>query len=312
MNSHDRNAMAIMRATLTSSNSGYVEMPPQWSGTLVPRVSSLSGSLSFDNPYKIFDDSASVESVSRPLPSFMSQAYQRSMMTGAAGDVDLSSMIASVHGSRPILLSEHQQSISSLPWAAVAARRQQLDQLQASAVAEARHHQLEQMVSSLSMRLPYNATGLAGLPAKHIMSNMDTLDQAKSSSVWSAPTPPSQSRGKPKASFPMKLLDALMKAEQEEARSSFHQKPSFAWLNGGIGFIVLEHDIFTKHVIQEYGLMGRSSKANYLSFVRKMNRWGFTRSTCSTGQSFHHPLFRQGRMGLAEQIQEKKHNSPAA
>lgn len=90
--------------------------------------------------------------------------------------------------------------------------------------------------------------------------------QLTSSPARMSPEPPKK-RQKKGRNFPMKLMEALLLLEQDEAHQA---DPVFAWLHDGQTFTVLKEDAFCEMILQAHGVMG--GKAQYGSFVRKMNR----------------------------------------
>lgn len=199
-------------------------------------------------------------------------------------------------------LHPEQQNVSSLPWAPGAA---------------ARHRHLDSLVSGTSGMLaalpPTRASPLNPVPpflhsspinaegwSRQTLPTVGNHGLGASPSSWSSPEPaPKRARKERKPTFPMKLMTALMRYEQQQQEAlSFNQRPAFAWLDGGRSFIVLHHDVFREQVLRANGVLGNGGEAKYDSFVRRTNRWCFERTTCEIGQVFHHPLFCKGRMDL--------------
>ena len=90
-------------------------------------------------------------------------------------------------------------------------------------------------------------------------------------------------------SFPVKLLEAI---------TAYYDETMIAWLPDGKSIVVVDPQEFCDKVLSKAFRRGK-----YSSFVRKLNRWGFSRLISGTGMHcFHHPLFQRNRMDLCELI----------
>jgi len=90
-------------------------------------------------------------------------------------------------------------------------------------------------------------------------------------------------------SFPMKLMEAINEHYDEKV---------VAWLPDGKSFVVVDPDSFVEHVLSATFKGGK-----YTSFVRKLNRWGFSRLISGSGTDcFHNSLFQRDRPDLCALI----------
>lgn len=93
---------------------------------------------------------------------------------------------------------------------------------------------------------------------------------------------PRKEKKKRTKTFPEKLMEALVKHDNEDA---------VAWLPDGKSFVIVSPDLFVNEVLNAV-----FKQAKYASFVRKLHRWGFVRLTSGTGTDcFHHPHFNRNR-----------------
>jgi hypothetical protein len=101
-------------------------------------------------------------------------------------------------------------------------------------------------------------------------------------------TLPKQPRQKTRAkTFPTELMEAITANYDEDMVS---------WFPDGRSFAVVNPDLFVDVILKQ-----TFKDCKYASFVRKLNRWGFSRHT-SGADCFYHPLFQYDRMDLCAQI----------
>lgn len=90
-------------------------------------------------------------------------------------------------------------------------------------------------------------------------------------------------------SFPMKLMETI---------NEHYDESVIAWLPDGKSFVVVDPDLFVENVLSQTFKGGK-----YSSFVRKLNRWGFSRLISGTGMDcFHNALFQRDRSELCALI----------
>jgi hypothetical protein len=123
----------------------------------------------------------------------------------------------------------------------------------------------------------------------------DVASQADRLTQWEAqlqslPQPPPKVRKRHVKSFPVKLMEAI---------TDYYDETIFAWLPDGKSFAVMDPQAFCDKVLSQAFKGGK-----YVSFIRKLNRWGFDRLISGTGvDCFHHVLFQRNRMDLCALIQ---------
>lgn len=141
--------------------------------------------------------------------------------------------------------------------------------------------------------------GWASPPAKrqHVDSSVEQWNQQNLKSQAGglpqmlAPVSPraSKLRKRHVKSFPVKLMEAI---------TEYYDETIIAWLPDGKSIVVVDPEKFCDQIISKAFKGGK-----YSSFVRKLNRWGFTRLISGTGMDcFHHPLFQRNRMDLCALI----------
>jgi hypothetical protein len=102
-----------------------------------------------------------------------------------------------------------------------------------------------------------------------------------------AQAPPQVKRKRRAKTFPVKLMEAITANYDEDIVS---------WMPDGRSFVVVNPDLFVD-VILKQSFKG----CKYTSFVRKLNRWGFSRLT-SGADCFYHSLFQRERIDLCAQM----------
>jgi hypothetical protein len=111
----------------------------------------------------------------------------------------------------------------------------------------------------------------------------------------SMPKPP-KVRQRHVKSFPIKLMQAI---------TDYYDETIVAWLPDGKSFVVVDTQAFCDMMLSKAFRGGK-----YVSFVRKLNRWGFNRLISGTGMDcFHHALFQRDRMDLCALIKSRNPNS---
>ena len=91
--------------------------------------------------------------------------------------------------------------------------------------------------------------------------------------------------------FPTQLMDALTENDDSDA---------FMWLEDGMAFAVCNKAEFVSSILQK--ILGKK-EIKYVSFVRRMYRWGFMRASASVaGECFWHPHFRKQQRALTMSI----------
>jgi hypothetical protein len=99
---------------------------------------------------------------------------------------------------------------------------------------------------------------------------------------------PKQPRQKERAkTFPVKLMEAI---------TAHYDEDIVSWFLDGKSFVVVNPDLFVDVILKQ-----TFKNCKYASFVRKLNRWGFSRHT-SGADCFYHPLFQYDRMDLCAQL----------
>jgi hypothetical protein len=113
--------------------------------------------------------------------------------------------------------------------------------------------------------------------------------------ICAMPKPP-KVRKRHVKSFPVKLMEAI---------TDYYDETIVAWLLDGKSFVVVDPQEFIDKVLAQAFKGGK-----YASFVRKLNRWGFSRLISGTGMDcFHHPFFQRSRMDLCALITSQDSNS---
>jgi hypothetical protein len=103
--------------------------------------------------------------------------------------------------------------------------------------------------------------------------------------------------------FPMKLMETM---------TAHHDDDIVSWCPDGKSFVVVDPDLFVDMISKHM-----SENCKYASFVRKLNKWGFSRRKSgayrklnkwgfsrrkSGADCFYHPLFQYDRMDLCAQM----------
>ena len=92
-----------------------------------------------------------------------------------------------------------------------------------------------------------------------------------------------------------------------EAITENYDENLVAWLPDGKSFVVVDPPRFVDDVLSNTFKGGK-----YTSFIRKLNRWGFTRLISGTGMDcFYHALFQRDRPDLCELITSGNANDDA-
>lgn len=126
-------------------------------------------------------------------------------------------------------------------------------------------------------RLPPHA-GMAGMEPAWI-------PQQQQGMQFSSVRPEPKQRKRHVKSFPQKLMETI---------NEYYDESIIAWLPDGKSFVVVDPDLFVENVLSQTFKGGK-----YSSFVRKLNRWGFSRLISGTGMDcFHNPLFQRDRPEL--------------
>eukprot|EP00544_Gedaniella_sp_CCMP2646_P015722 CAMPEP_0202482960 /NCGR_PEP_ID=MMETSP1361-20130828/2308_1 /ASSEMBLY_ACC=CAM_ASM_000849 /TAXON_ID=210615 /ORGANISM="Staurosira complex sp., Strain CCMP2646" /LENGTH=431 /DNA_ID=CAMNT_0049111057 /DNA_START=93 /DNA_END=1388 /DNA_ORIENTATION=- len=126
-------------------------------------------------------------------------------------------------------------------------------------------------------RLPPHA-GMAGMEPAWI-------PQQQQGMQFPSVRPEPKQRKRHVKSFPQKLMETI---------NEYYDENIIAWLPDGKSFVVVDPDLFVENVLSQTFKGGK-----YSSFVRKLNRWGFSRLISGTGMDcFHNPLFQRDRPEL--------------